>query len=224
MSEGEVKKPTKKVIISESEESFQGNEPTNEKIENTIEQNAKDREDSVPIPSPSCEELKISPFDPKKFIKSRFLVEMPDDFYQFFTFCQEIKPQNPSEALKDIGLILVGPFDVLANKFKHVKKKSEDYLIHWRYFYDPPELQTVLKGDDRTGFHIGYFRDLPKEPPVFLVRNNGTKDGTLTKMGDNIFAAVWYYSFSFKICFIGIISVFILKILKKQVIPLKKSM
>lgn len=31
-------------------------------------------------------------------------------------------------------------------------------MLHWRYYYDPPEFLTVIKGDDEKQFHIGYFR------------------------------------------------------------------
>ena len=57
----------------------------------------------------------------------------------------------------ELGLKLVGPFDVLAGKSRNCKRKA-CYLRHWRYFYDPPEFLTVVKGDDESQFHFGYFR------------------------------------------------------------------
>lgn len=126
----------------------------------------------------------------KQFIKEKFLVDMPEDFYQFWNYCKKIKTHDPLNALKEIGLKLVGPFDVLAGKFDNIDKSDEEYLLHWRYYHDPPELQTVLKGDDKTGFHMGYFRDCPDELPIFLVSNCAKKDGVLYQMGPNIFAAV----------------------------------
>ena len=59
-----------------------------------------------------------------------------------------------------LKLHLVGPFDVLAGKF-HVPRRANgapNCLLHYRYYYDPPELMTVLKGEDDTLFHMGYFR------------------------------------------------------------------
>jgi hypothetical protein len=48
-----------------------------------------------------------------------------------------------SEALQDVGLLLVGPFDVLSGNLKKVKQRELSlYLIHWRYYYDPPEFQV----------------------------------------------------------------------------------
>ncbi|KAJ8922835.1 hypothetical protein NQ315_007870 [Exocentrus adspersus] len=131
--------------------------------------------------------------DHKQFIKDKFLVDMPKDFYQLWEYCKKIKPSYPLDALKDVGLRLVGPFDVLAGKFDDVSKSDEEYLLHWRYYHDPPEFQTVLKGDDKTGYHIGYFRDSPDEPPVFLASNRAKVDGILQQMGGNIFTAVNLY-------------------------------
>jgi hypothetical protein len=48
-----------------------------------------------------------------------------------------------SEALRDVGLLLVGPFDVLSGNLKRANtRKLSLYLIHWRYYYDPPEFQV----------------------------------------------------------------------------------
>lgn len=115
---------------------------------------------------------------------------MPGDFYEFWEFAKGIKPNKPEYAFNGLGLTLVGPFDVLANKFHGKTIENEKYLIHWRYYHDVPEFQTVIKGDDKTGYHIGYFRDIPSEMPVLLASNCAEKDGNFTIMGDNIFAAV----------------------------------
>lgn len=131
-------------------------------------------------------------FDKKLFIKEKFLVEMPTDFYSFYELCVRLQPLNPLLAFAGVDLILVGPFDVLADKFTKAREKShEEYLIHWRYFYDPPEFQTVLKRESSEhGYHIGYFRDCPDKNPVFLASNCAEVDGILNVMGNNIYAAV----------------------------------
>ena len=60
-------------------------------------------------------------------------------------------------ALKDtLGLELTGPYDVIAGRLRGIP--TEKCLLHSRYFYDPPEFLTVLKGEAEKGFHIGYFR------------------------------------------------------------------
>jgi len=63
--------------------------------------------------------------------------------------------------LPSLGLQLVGPYDVLARKTRrHASSGNPNYLLHWRYYYDPPEFLTILRGDDSKQFHIGYFRSV----------------------------------------------------------------
>lgn len=163
-----------------TDNAIENNPPNNANIENEKIKTDKTIENYTP-----------AVLNEKQFIKSKFLVTMPDDFYQFWNMCQTIKPNSPSEAFKDVNLFLVGPFDVLANKFSNIPEMDDEkYLIHWRYFYDPPEFQTVIKGDDKAGFHIGYFRDSPEDLPVFLATNCALKDGIFHSTGQNIFAAV----------------------------------
>ncbi|MEE6460999.1 hypothetical protein FKM82_001167 [Ascaphus truei] len=125
-------------------------------------------------------------------VESRYQLSMPEDFYQFWAFCAEINPDAPCDVLKSsLGLQLVGPYDILSGKHKVTKKTSGiNYNLHWRFFYDPPEFQTVLVGDSKTQHHMGYFRDSPDELPVFLGSNEANKGCLITQVGDNIFAAV----------------------------------
>ena len=66
--------------------------------------------------------------------------------------------------LSSLGLQLVGPYDVLAGKTKKYVSRAgsgrPNYLRHWRYYFDPPEFLTVIRGDDRKQFHLGYYRYL----------------------------------------------------------------
>ena len=62
-----------------------------------------------------------------------------------------------SGALEDsVGLKLVGPYHLLAGRLTEVSWSK--CVLHCRFFYDPPEFLTVLKEDNSSGFHIGYFR------------------------------------------------------------------
>lgn len=61
-------------------------------------------------------------------------------------------------ALRPIGLELVGPFEVLAGLHRDAALPDVYWLRHWRYFFDPPEFTTVLRGNDATLLHFGYFR------------------------------------------------------------------
>lgn len=66
-----------------------------------------------------------------------------------------------SDALvSSVGLRLVGPYDILAGKHKKAKSTNPDFSLHWRFFYDPPEFQTILVADSKTQYHMGYFRYL----------------------------------------------------------------
>ncbi|POI20973.1 hypothetical protein CIB84_015280, partial [Bambusicola thoracicus] len=66
-----------------------------------------------------------------------------------------------SDALmSSVGLKLVGPYDILAGKHKKAKSTDVNFSLHWRFFYDPPEFQTILVGDSKTQYHMGYFRYL----------------------------------------------------------------
>ncbi|XP_029822398.2 histone PARylation factor 1 [Ixodes scapularis] len=139
-----------------------------------------------------AEEMPESPEDVRESIKQKFLVEMPRDFYDFWEFCKSLNKHKPEDALYDtLGLRLVGPFDVLARKLTNSSvKKPDDFLRHWRYYYDPPEMQTVVRGDDETMYHLGYFRDDPNEMPVF-VASNAVADGCqITKVAGNLFGAL----------------------------------
>lgn len=61
-------------------------------------------------------------------------------------------------------------------------------LCHWRFYYDPPEFQTVLTTNSE--FHIGYWRDNPNEHPVFLASNNSEKDCVFKIEAENMFGTV----------------------------------
>lgn len=148
----------------------------------------KDADDSPELPA--------SPVDLKENLKQKFLVDYPPDFYCFWQFCQERNRDHPELALAETcGLRLTGPFDVMAGGLKGASsRRSADYLAHVRYFYDPPEFQTVLAStDERQLFHIGYFRDDPAALPDFVASNDPTQDCRLNIMGDNLFAAVYRY-------------------------------
>ncbi|XP_040189140.1 histone PARylation factor 1 isoform X2 [Rana temporaria] len=124
-------------------------------------------------------------------VECLYKLTMPEDFYTFWTFCAEIDPKTPSDVLKDtLGLQLVGPYDIISGK--HASKKNSDvnYNLHWRFFYDPPEFQTIIDGDSRTQFHMGYYRDSPEEMPVFVGTNEAVKGCLITPSGDNVFSAV----------------------------------
>ncbi|XP_012721002.2 histone PARylation factor 1 [Fundulus heteroclitus] len=120
--------------------------------------------------------------------------QMPEDLFHFWDLCKELSPDNPRGALKEtLGLQLVGPFDILAGAHRGAKNPQPNLHLHWRYFYDPPEFQTVLKGSEDSQHHMGYYRDTPDSFPSFVGENQAKKGCSITQMGDNIFAAVHLY-------------------------------
>lgn len=110
---------------------------------------------SVPTPT-----QKSDPNSPEeKFIKSKFLVNMPEDFQKFWKFCdKESKSKSPENVFVKFGLRLVGPFDVMAKKFDMDKEFTQSqYLRHWRFFYDPPEFQVSVDiMANGTNFHLDF--------------------------------------------------------------------
>ncbi|XP_017130905.1 histone PARylation factor 1-like [Drosophila elegans] len=136
-----------------------------------------------------------------EFIRHKFLVEMPPDFYEFWKFVESLKtdPAHP----KDAGLVhldkvfqlqLVGPFEFLAGRF-HGAKLGEpgDYLRHWRFYYDPPEFQTIFVRRG-TGIHYGYWRDVPQEKENLLIaRTDSSKGCEIQFVAGNAFDAFLYY-------------------------------
>ncbi|KAG9479933.1 hypothetical protein GDO78_011780 [Eleutherodactylus coqui] len=137
------------------------------------------------------------PLSLRQEVESLYKLTMPEDFYQFWTLCAEINEEEPCDALKSsLGLQLVGPYDILSGKHKVAKKTSDiNYHLHWRFFYDPPEFQTIIVGDSNMKHHIGYYRDSPEELPVFLGSNDAAKGCLIFPSGDNVFSAVVTKSF-----------------------------
>jgi hypothetical protein len=142
----------------------------------------------------------------KELVLKHNKMEMPDDFYDFLEFCISICPEDPKsmfnrvflkiikaeflclqDALKDLDIQLVGLYDLLLTNLE------TDYKLYYRYSYDPPEFQTVLKGNDDLMLHLGYFRDDPNELPSFVALNEAKNGCTIIPKGDNLFSAVnWY--------------------------------
>ncbi|XP_075145505.1 histone PARylation factor 1 [Haematobia irritans] len=134
-----------------------------------------------------------------EFIRHKFLVEMPPDFYAFWKFLEQLKPNTKGEEIleyleKTFHLLAVGPFEFMAGRFNKAKlHEPGDYLRHWRFFYDPAEFQTVfvLKG---SGVHYGYWRDDPHDKETLLIaRNDSSKNCEFEFIAASIFDAFINY-------------------------------
>lgn len=172
-------------------------EKFNEKPETSskeISSNGCDSLNSTEHKHNAAEETSMST-DAERIIVDLFLVEMPKDFFQFYQFCKSISKDNPLSACKAVRLKLVGPYDALDGKIKVPSSEDdkEKYLTHWRYYYDPPEFQTVVKCDDKEGLHFGYWRDDAVEKPVFVAKNRANVNGIFEPAAENIFGAVDAY-------------------------------
>lgn len=133
--------PERTVIKDDNEDN---NENLNDKAEALNEKISPNKHNSLdPTEYNATKNILMSDVNPKKTIMDLFLVEMPKDFFQFYEFCKSISKDNPLSACKSVRLKLVGPYDVLDGKIKiSTSKDKEEYLTHWRYYYDPPEFQV----------------------------------------------------------------------------------
>lgn len=129
--------------------------------------------------------------DAQKIISHLFLVEMPEDFFQFYEFCKSISDSDSFNALKNVHLQLVGPYDMFREKFLNSTVEDKEALLrHWRYYYDPPEFQTVIKDNGKDGLHYGYWRDDASKKPVFIGKNKVNVNCLIEPVAKNIFGAI----------------------------------
>ncbi|KPP65260.1 hypothetical protein Z043_116338 [Scleropages formosus] len=112
-------------------------------------------------------------------VERLYRLRMPPDFYHLWEFCGRRNPQSPQ-----------GRRRAPLSHPRPPCNREPNYFLHWRYFYDPPELQTVLVVLGESQQHLGYYRDSPDDLPAFIGENEAAKGCQITQMGDNVFAAV----------------------------------
>ncbi|XP_028967209.1 histone PARylation factor 1 [Galendromus occidentalis] len=130
-----------------------------------------------PVSNPA-KKLKISPPlvpEPQHadaaFLQECYETPFPEDFFDLWNFCKALNPGNPREALVPlVNYRLIGPFDALALKDCVDKTDKKSFNLHCRYYYDPPEFQTLMV-EVGTDNHYGYFRDDPNDFPVFVANS-----------------------------------------------------
>jgi hypothetical protein len=126
----------------------------------------------------------------KARLRAEYGFAFPEDLYRFWELACRLAPLDPLNALADtLGVVLVGPFEVLHGRFDgRVPRRS--LLLHWRYHDDPPELFTALAGAD-DGQHWGYFLDDPAAPEAGCVASYYVRDAyEVTADGDSLFEAM----------------------------------
>lgn len=94
-------------------------------------------DDSTIIKFP--ETLSYHDKDDHNRLQELFLVEMPNDFFQLYKCLEEL--DSFEKVLLSVNLELIGPYELLLGKLPILDDK-ELYLVHWRFFYDPPEFQV----------------------------------------------------------------------------------
>jgi hypothetical protein len=52
---------------------------------------------------------------------------------------------------------------------------------------------NLVVGEKSDLFHIGYFRDSPAEPPVFVASNCAAEGPRIVPLAENIFGAVYQH-------------------------------
>ncbi|KAJ8725204.1 hypothetical protein PYW07_016162 [Mythimna separata] len=193
---------------AESKEKAANDESTDSKEKPVNDEPAANRNDNndkseePEVPKSENVELKIKELLPENItfydkstdnslIKELFLVEMPEDFFKFFE-CISGCGKSVEATLGSVNLMPIGPYELLLGKLPKLDNK-ELYLTHWRFFYDPPEFQAVIKKKNNSEYHIGYFRDDPEQKPVFVASNDSEKGYHITPMAVNIFGAVYVY-------------------------------
>lgn len=153
-------------------------------------------EEEVKRSEPIDENVNNLPTNIKGRIESVFLTKMPDDFFSFYDFCMSLDKAKPHSALSAVGIQLVGPFDLFGKPLKNFT--LEEGLRHYRYYFDPPEFQTILSCDDKNQLHYGYFRDSPNEMPAFIGSNEASVSCVINIVSENIFSAVNCHIDNFK--------------------------
>ncbi len=111
----------------------------------------------------------------------------PPDLPAFWEFAKRLRPLEPLRALEELGVTLVGPFDVLEGRFDG-RTPHLSQLLHWRYHDDPPEFFTVLYGGN--GLHWGYYLDDPRLGQGCVASYYAGDVLEITAEGDTLFEAV----------------------------------
>lgn len=120
-------------------------------------------------------------------LKEVYLVDFPEDLFQFWEFTQSFGADNPLQTFeKPMGLRLEGPFGILAGELP--TPDVAPYLAA-RYYDDPPEFWMIFSGDT-DGLHWGYWFDDPDKSPADCVASYYSRDAyEITEEGATLFDA-----------------------------------
>ncbi|KAF4669604.1 kinetochore-associated Ndc80 complex subunit ndc80 [Perkinsus olseni] len=117
-------------------------------------------------------------------VRDKFLIEAPESFFLLWEACRKLNPSNPCAALEGIGLTLVGPF-------QDVAEASNLPQSEWRYFYDPPEVVTVVVDLENLGRHWAYYVDKPGDSPISVLVASRADDCKFRAASDSVLSLVY---------------------------------
>jgi hypothetical protein len=125
--------------------------------------------------------------DRRVLLRSLYAFDFPEDLFTFWDFANRVRPLEPVRALEDLGITLVGPFEVLDGRFDRHTPRLSQYL-HWRYHDDPPEFFTALLAGG--GLHWGLYLDDPRAAESCVASYFLGEPIEITADGDTLFEAV----------------------------------
>ncbi len=126
--------------------------------------------------------------DRRQQLRELYGFDFPEDFFRFWRFVNRLQPLDPLNALLDLSIQLVGPFEILAGRFDG-RTPRHSLLLHWRYSFDPPEFFTVLAGEG-DGLHWGYYLDDPRDSSDCVASYHAADAYELSVDGNGLFPAV----------------------------------
>ena len=110
----------------------------------------------------------------KQELINKYHTKFPWTFFKFWEWIKSICPSNetPLDALKCFNIRLVGPFEYLNGDLHQLS--DDQILIHYRYYFDLPEFQTIMiENESAEQIHYGFWRDDPDFNPVGICKANG---------------------------------------------------
>jgi hypothetical protein len=121
-------------------------------------------------------------------LRELYGVEFPNDLFAFWEWYNKLQPEVADSFHEELGIRLVGPFDVLAGRFDNVELRYPA-VLHWRYQFDPPEFFTVFSGNT-DGLHWGYWFDDPQRLPPAISAFYASDAFELWTAGSTLFEAI----------------------------------
>lgn len=127
-------------------------------------------------------------------LREHYGVTFPEDLFEAWEFfsvlAEERGVSDPRRVLWDLGFVLGGPFDLIVEGLADLEPAELPWVMHFRYYLDPPEFFTVAFGDS-DGLHWGYWFDDPDAASKPVVCSYYTNDAyDITECGTTLLEAL----------------------------------